>query len=324
MVPVGVGERAVARVGGSPITRADLEGYLRLRPPERGATVSAEAVRKRLDEIVQAEVLYREALRIGIDRDPAVRQTIRQVVVQRMLEQEIDRPVGERNIEEAELKAFYDAHLAEFARPEQVRLVDIFFAAPAGGDAAVRKEKKRKAEEVLSRARGLQDTRFGFGELVLANSDTHPRYPRGDTGFLDRKGGPLGLPEALAAAAFAIPKVGKIAERVVETPEGFHVVMLTGRRDAEHRVFEDERVRGEIEQRIRSEERRRRHQEFVDGVRGKTETLVDESALAEIVAEMNAAVPRGDAGGNDAPARPTAPGAAPPSLPTEGHGGGGR
>ena len=241
-------------------------------------------MRRRLEELVLAEALYAEALRRGIDREPDIRQTIRQVVVQRLLEREVDRPVFERKIAEEELKKYYEAHLADFVRPEQARASDIFFAAPEGGDAAVREAKREQAEAVLAEALALQDSRFGFGELVLKHSDEPAGRPKGDTGFFDREGKPAGIPGALAEAAFAVDRPGALVRSVVAAPEGFHVAMLTGRRAAVSRPFEDESVRREIDDRIRTEERRRRHDEFVRGVRDAAAVTVDDAALGELLA----------------------------------------
>ena len=310
--------RAVAEVGGRPILVADLEGYLRMRPPEQGPGPSEEALRKRLDEMVLAEALYAEGLRRGIDREPDVRQTIRQVVVQRLLEREVDRPAFERKISEEDLKKYYDGHIADFVRPEQVRASDIFFAAPERGDPAARETKRRQAEAVLAEALALQDTRFGFGELVLKHSDEPPGRAKGDTGFFDKGGKPGGIPTALAEAVFAAERPGAMVRSVVAAPDGFYVAMLTGRRAAVSRPFEDESVRREIDDRIRTEERRRRHDEFVKSVRGGAAVTVDDAALGELLAGMRAAAAEAKSGGGILP--PPGPGSsqAPPSVPGAG------
>ena len=310
--------RQVAEVGGHAILVTDLEGYLRMRPPERGAEPGEEAVRKRLEELVLAEALYTEALRRGVDREPDIRQTIRQVVIQRLLEREVDRPAFERKIADEELKRYYDAHLADYVRPEQARASDIFFAASEAGDRAVREEKRKQAEAVLAEALALQDSRFGFGELVLKHSDAPAGRPRGDTGFFDREGKPVGVPRALAEAAFGAERAGTIVRSVVAAPEGFYIAMLTGRRAAVSRPLEDEGVRREIDDRIRTEERRRRHDEFVKSVRGAAAVTVDDAALGELLAGMRAAEEEAKAGvGIFAP--PAAGSSqAPPSVPGAG------
>ena len=57
--------------------------------------------------------------------------------------------------------------------------------------------------------------------LVRKYSDLNPGYPRGDTGFFDRGGKPVGLPSPLVEAAFSIPSNGIVLDRVVETADGW-------------------------------------------------------------------------------------------------------
>lgn len=311
-------EKAVAEAGGRAILVADLEGYLRLRPPERGAGTSDEVVRRRLEEMVLAEALYAEGLRRGIDREPDIRQTIRQVVVQRLLEREVDRPAFERKIADEELKKYYDSHLADFVRPEQARASDIFFAAPERGDPAVREEKRMKAEAVHAEALALQDSRFGFGELVLKHSDEPAGRPKGDTGFFDREGKPGGIPRALTEAVFAAERPGALLRTAVAAPEGYYVAMLTGRRAAVSRPFEDESVRREIDDRIRTEERRRRHDEFVKSVRDGAAVIVNDVALGELLAGERAREEEAKAGGGIFAPPAGGSSQAPPSVPEAG------
>jgi parvulin-like peptidyl-prolyl isomerase len=153
---------------------------------------------------------------------------------------------------------------------------------------------------------------------VLKNSDEPAGRPKGDTGFFEREGKPGGVPLAVAEAAFAAERPGAIVRGVIAAPEGFYVVMLTGRRAAVSRPFEDEGVRREIDDRIRTEERRRRHDEFVRNVRGAAAVSVDAAALGELLAAMRAAEEESRAGG--AVFAPPAGGSsqAPPSVPGAG------
>jgi len=305
----------VARVGGATISSSELESYLDSRPPASGLA-AAEWLRRRLDELVLAEALYREALRLGVDRTPEAARAIRQIVVQVLLEEQIERPVRTRTIAEEELRAFYDTRFAEYDRSEQVRLAEIYFAAQAGGGPAARALKRAQAAAVLEQVRNLQDKRFGFGELVLEHSDTPEGHPRGDTGFFDREGKPAGINPALTAAAFGIRKVGQVHDGVIETPAGFHIVMLVGRRDAERREFE--KVRGEIETRIRREDRERAQRSFFERVRAEAAVAVDEAVLGAIASKYSKPVGDPGASGRDAAgAAPSDNRFSPPPVPGE-------
>jgi peptidyl-prolyl cis-trans isomerase C len=283
-----------------------------MRPPAAKDGTDPSGIRQRLDEMILTEVLYLEGIRRGVDRDPEIRRALRQLVVQKLLEEEVDQPTAERRIAEEELKTYYDGHTADFNRPAQVRLADIFLAAPEKGDRGVREKRRIEAEDVLAKALKLQDARFGFGELLVAVSDVPAGYPRGDTGFIDREGKPVGIAAALAEAGFRIERPGEIARDVIGTPDGWHVVMLVGRRDAVRRPFDDHDVRAEIEGRIRSEERRRLHEELTRTLRAKAEVSIEEKVLGELIA---GSVKAASGGARSVPAPSGGPGSAPPAPP---------
>jgi len=278
----------VARVGESSITAAEFKRYISQRPLPPGQGDSREEVEKRLDELVLEEVLYREALRLRLDREPEMRRRIRQMLTQRLLSQEVDEKVRSARIEEGELRDYYDRHRDAFNRPEQARLGDIFISLPSGASGEQKSGLKRKAEGILAEA--LEASRKGergaFGALIDRYSDTPGGYRKGDTGFFDRQGNPAGIDRELAEAAFQMDRAGSIPERVIETPGGYHIVMLTGKRSAmEHPL---EKVRGRILQRIRGERLKRKREEFLDGLRAKAEIAIDEKNLAEIATGLAA------------------------------------
>ena len=81
----------VAQVGASVITAADLRAYVSQRPVPHQTQASREAMEKRLDELILQEVLYQEALRLNLDREPEIRQRIRQMLTQKLIDEEINQ-----------------------------------------------------------------------------------------------------------------------------------------------------------------------------------------------------------------------------------------
>jgi parvulin-like peptidyl-prolyl isomerase len=294
-------DRVVARVGEEAINLKDLEEYLSLRPP--GNPRDPKSIQRRLEEMITAEILYQEALDRGVDKIPEIRMSLQQILGQKLMEISVEKAAIKGKISDDELRRYYEDHLNKYSRPEQVRLADIFFGAPEN-DVALRGEKRSLAEEVLEEVKNLQDKRFGFGELVLAHSDTHLNYPRGDTGFFDREGDPLGLDPALAEAAFEIESNGEVLGRLVETPEGFHIIMRVGRRGARHKDLEE--VRHEITNKLHREKRRKARRDYLDGLRKKASVSIDEAFLAEILKDYQ------EKAGEAVPE-----GTAPPAIPAE-------
>lgn len=277
----------VSQISNETISASDLKNYLSYRPLPQHSPITEKAVKKRLDEMIVGEILYQEALRLNIHRDSKIRRSIQQIVSQKLLEKQIDKQVWTRPIEEKELQAYYDEHKYEFDHPEQVRLADIFIEVPPNATRKQRAEKKKKAESSLAKALKLRDKRFGFGKLIRKYSDTHAKYPIGDTGYFDADGKPLGLDTKLTEEAFNLKGVSRVCDHVVETPDGYHVIMLIGKRPPVRRSLDN--VKSEIKQRIRREEMTKARQSYIEGLRKKADIQIDDKVIAEIVKELKEA-----------------------------------
>ncbi|QSX34901.1 SurA N-terminal domain-containing protein [Shewanella avicenniae] len=116
------------------------------------------------------------------------------------------------DVSDADAKAYYDEHLADYQTNEKREVAHILFDASAGDDAA-----KAKAEAVLQQLKGGAD----FAALAKTESQ--------DT-LSGQKGGELGWYEAgvmdpaFDTAMFALNK-GEISD-VVKTPYGYHIIKL--------------------------------------------------------------------------------------------------
>ena len=207
-----------------------------------------------------------------------MKQKIQQILIQHLLAEQVNRPLQTRDIAEAELKAYYDANIDEFVRSEQVRLADIFIQVPADATDSDRAERKRHAEVILDQALQAKTDRFGFSSLIRKYADKHPDYRLGDTGFFDRDGRPIGLDPALVEAAFRLERDREIADSVIETARGFHVIMRVGMRSAVKRELKD--VASAIEQRIRSDELKAKRDAYINGLRQTASVSIDDAVLA--------------------------------------------
>lgn len=276
----------IARVGDTSITAADLEEYLTYRPLSSPSSPAREAIEQRLDEMITSEALYQEALRRNLHQDPKMRRIIRQILTQKLMEDEVEKKVFSRTIGREEIQSYYDQHANEFNRPEQVRLADIFIAGDPKADPKRRAERKKKAEGILAEA--LEGKRkMDFGELIKKYSDSHPQYPLGDTGYFDAEGKPVGLEAKLAEEAFKLRSVGQICDHLVETPQGYHVIMLVEKRPA-IRVPLDE-VKSHLERRIRNRELEEKQNAYIEQIKEKSAIQKHEQALSEFIEKMKEA-----------------------------------
>ena len=279
------GPQVVARVGDRAITVQDFKKYLSERPISKRSPVTKEDLQKRLDGLVLEEVIYQEALRLGLEKDPEVRSRIRQMLNQKVIDDQVNQKEWNREITEIEVQEYYKRHWDEFNRPDQVRVADIFVAVPADATSKERAASRKKAETVLDEAFAAKGRRTGFGTLVSKYSDKHKKYSKGDTGFFDIEGKPVGVDKKFAEAAFNLERVGSMAEHVIESPEGFHVVMLVGKRAAIHTPLE--RVQNQIKQRIRRETVARVRNAYFQSLKEESEIEINTQIMPEILEKLN-------------------------------------
>ena len=127
-----------------------------------------------------------------------------------------DMPGGKPAISDAELSAYYNAHIEDYKVKEQVKARHILIAVPQGADAKTDAAAKAKAEGILKQLRAGGD----FAALAKANSDDPSKENGGDLGTFGR--GAMVPP--FEQAAFAL-QPGQISD-VVKTNFGYHIIQV--------------------------------------------------------------------------------------------------
>lgn len=99
-----------------------------------GEPPTAHQLNTLVDRHVDEEILYREGIALGLERDDEI---VRRRIVQKVqfLQQDVEaapEPTA------AELQAFYSKHQARYAIPERATFTHIYFSPDNGGDTAAR------------------------------------------------------------------------------------------------------------------------------------------------------------------------------------------
>jgi peptidyl-prolyl cis-trans isomerase C len=217
----------VAQFDGVQITVGELEDAIRDQNPfMQQRYLAPEAIRAMLDRSLRFELLAAEARRRGYDKDPAVTLAVQQNAVQALIKQQFDDKFTQESIPPEDVKKYYDAHIAEFVRPESRRASLLIVASEA------------EAKALLARAKAA-DMR-AFRELARTQSiDPTNKERGGDLGYFDASGhlidavGTIDSVDAeLAKATFALKNVGDTSG-VVKVAERFAIVRLAGLRPAQ-------------------------------------------------------------------------------------------
>ncbi|MGA8891578.1 MAG: peptidylprolyl isomerase [Anaeromyxobacteraceae bacterium] len=282
------------RVNGAGITNERVDRYLTEYLSQKGRNAQAirhpdayrQYRREAVDQLVDDELLWQEAVRLGLVASPAQVEAAvaegrarypapgefarrleraglteatypawarRQASIQNLLASRL----GGVAVSEAEVHAHYLAHPESFTTPLELRVRHVLRQADGGAPAADRARARAEAEEVRRLAIAGRD----LGALARERSQDATAGTGGDLGWVAR--GTM-VPE-FEAAAFALPDGG--ISGVVETVFGFHVLQVQGRRGGE--VVPEEKVRREIQAELLAGRRAVAVQDLVDDLRAK-------------------------------------------------------
>lgn len=213
-----------------------------------------------LEDLVRYEVGVQEAKKRGFDKDPIVLDRFNQEMYKAFLEKELGTKVEESKVSEAEMKAWY-------SKNPQIRLSDILIEVKPGATAEQRAEAKKRAGEIMDE---VKKSKRPFEELVrLYSDDTTTKALGGDVGWQSR----VTLVPSYYNAANSL-KVNEVSTSLVETPFGFHIIKLTGRRSFE------EATKREIRMAVFDEKRKVVFDNFFSGLKKQYQINVN-SKLVE-------------------------------------------
>jgi peptidyl-prolyl cis-trans isomerase D len=134
-----------------------------------------------------------------------------------------DLPGGVPKVTDAQVQAYYNAHLADYEVKDQVKARHILISVPEGADAKTDAAAKAKAQGILDQLHHGAD----FAALAKANSDDPGSKDNGgELGFFQRGK----MVPAFENAAFAL-QPGQISG-LVKTSFGYHIIQVEEKQTA--------------------------------------------------------------------------------------------
>ncbi len=289
----------IAKVNGDTITRDEFESAVHSLEARNGAPVPAnrrdEILRNVLEQLVSYHLLQQEAAakkvvvpdtdlngqfaqirkqfpdQAAFDKalasqgttEQKLKGTIREsMMVTKVLEEEVGSKV---NVTTKDIQDFYDTNKEKFVQGEAVRASHILITVAKDATPAQKAAAKAKAEDLLKQIKGGAD----FATVAKANSqDPGSAKNGGDLGFFEKGE----MVPAFEQAAFAL-KVGEVSG-VVESPFGFHIIKVTGRRPAHTLSLAETST--EIKDFLTNQERQKQTAALVEALRkkGKIEIFI--------------------------------------------------
>jgi peptidyl-prolyl cis-trans isomerase C len=234
----GADDEVVVSVGDESMTVADVDRRLTSMPAFQRRTLGktpAEIRRAFVDRILVPELLYAaEAKRQGVERTPEIIGRMQQML-SRSVEEEIRDKAHTPGPSDAEIRAYYDAHAAQYSSPLRLRVWRIIVADEPAAKAILDKVKGKGQEGVtlwskiaressLDKSTGMRD-----GDIGLVRPD-------GTT-----ESGRVKVDAKLFEAAKGV-KDGELVAVPVHIDAGWAVVWRRGSLPAVERTFAEERT----------------------------------------------------------------------------------
>lgn len=266
----------LARVDDVKITQTEFEAEFETLPDYAKQVFADQAGRERfLNEIVNKELLYRAAVKKGLDKTPEFARKLadfkKLTLVSELIEKEI---LPKATVSDQEVKEFYEKNKDEFATTKEVKASHILV------------KTEEEARKVLDRLKAGEK----FESLARALSiDKASAKNGGDLGYFSR--GQM-VPE-FEKAALAL-NTGEVSAPV-KTPFGYHLIKVTDRKTGP--AMEFERIRDLISQKLAADRQREAFDSYLTELKKTHKVEIHADALAKIEAEEKKT-------GEEAPAEP--------------------
>ena len=300
----------VATVGSVTITLGDIERRLAAQPAYARARYATLAQKQAyLENIVNFELLALEAHERGYDTHPDVVLAMKRALVHQFTSDDLARLTRVSQIDEADIRRYYENNPTQFNKPEQVRPRLILFKDEATAT-------RVRAEIVAATRADPRQVQKVFGERARQNSEHRDSgLVNGDLGYLSRDGyvdrarrEAEKLPDAVVAAAFALAHPGDISP-LVKVDAGWYLLCLVARRPAVKRSLED--ARRQITNLLLRERQDAARKKYIDALRAKAKVTIDMQALKDLdVSKIRTRAGEGDEHppkAHDGKAAPAAP-----------------
>ncbi len=202
------------RIDAGPEQRARLEATFQ---QQYGAPPTQAQVDYLLAQYVRSEILFREGLALGLDRDDEI---VRRRVVQK-IEFLNEDTLAEGNVDEQQLEQFFTSHALRYAAPATTAFTQVYFSVDQGGDEAARARADATLKQ-LSRKHAAPDSTAALGDLfATGNQFDAVNATEAASLFGDSQ---------VSVALFTAP-IGEWAGPF-RSGYGWHLVYVTGRQTA--------------------------------------------------------------------------------------------
>lgn len=210
--------KVLATVNGKEITQDIVMQFLNELGPQTAMQFqSPEGMKKVVEELINQEVLYLDAMEQKLNEEEAFKKELDKVQEGLIKQYAVNKLLSDVKVEEEEVKKFYEDNKAQYTKPESAVASHILV------------ETEEKAKEVLKEIEGG----MSFEDAAKKYSTCPSKEEGGNLGEFSR--GKM-IPE-FEEAAFAM-EVDTISEPV-KSQFGYHIIKLVDKNEASLSSFEE-------------------------------------------------------------------------------------
>jgi len=250
----------LAKIDNTTITQADFDREFKALPDyAQQIFTDAEGREKFLNEIVNKEILYKEAMKKGFDKSPEFNKKMEDfkklTLVSEVFEKEI---MAKSTVSDQDIKDYYDKNKESFVMATEIKASHILVKTEEEAQKVLARLKKGEKFEAIAKAVSL---------------DTASAKNGGDVGFF--KKGQM-VPEFERAAASL--KVGDISIPV-KTQFGYHIIKVTDKKTGSPVEFE--KVRDLISQKLSGEKQKEAFEAYIAELKKTYKVELNKDALSK-------------------------------------------
>lgn len=279
LFPKEKGGVVVASFDGIDITDAYVKSYLdQLNPYLKNRYADPEKKKELVTRIVEGELLAYYALKEGAATDTVlltkIKSNIARFYMGSVLKNKIEKEV---KVTPAEIKEYFEKNKEKYTQPEKVKSSHILIKITDARDEAA---AKKLAEKVYKEVQATKGKAQSFVKLVQKYSDDAGSKRRGgDVGYFATVKNGGRMVQEFTDATFALKNIGDLSP-LVKSQYGFHIIKLTGRKEAVVKKIID--VEKRIESALKADKRKGAYEDALKDIKKSTHFKMDDAAIAAI------------------------------------------
>jgi len=266
----------IARVGDNEIKADQIKPFLAgLSTTERESLLLNPAVLSQaVRTLILQQILFKEALAAGWEKNPDIvsqLERMRQAAIAESYLTSISK-VPDGYPSEADVKAAYEARKDQLLVPKQIRLSQIFIAAPEGDKAADEKAKAR----IEAVSKSLKASGADFAAIARDQSEERESASRGgEVGWIAE----ASIQPEIRTKVSTLPKGGTTDP--IRLGDGWYVVRVLETKDA-HTATLDE-IRDRLVAALRNDRIRQNREAYMAKIQQQNPIVLDELGLPKLI-----------------------------------------